>query len=283
MTVGMAFDYFAKQNVDIAVVEVGLGGRLDSTNVITPEISVITNIGFDHTQFLGNTYAAIAKEKAGIIKPAIPVVIGETHPETEQVFKDIANKNQSKIYFADQRIENTYLSDLKGNYQIHNIKTVVQTLKLLDGQGFHISDENIKKGFLNIVNNTGFKGRWQVLQECPKLICDTAHNKEGLTYVFEQLRAETFNTLHIVFGVVNDKDLDSIIPLLPKAARYYFCKPDVPRGLDAKVLQSKLALNGLIGYSYQSVNQALDAAKKHADPKDLIYVGGSTFVVAEII
>lgn len=283
MTVGMAFDYFSRQNVDIAVIEVGLGGRLDSTNIITPEVSVITNIGFDHVQFLGDTYEAIAKEKAGIIKPNVPVVIGETQKETNDVFIAIAEKNNAQIYFADQLIKTTYQSDLKGNYQKHNLKTVVQTLKVLNGRTVHISEANVKSGLLNVVKNTGLKGRWQVLQEQPKIICDTAHNKEGLHYVMHQIKAETFKTLHMVFGVVNDKDLNAIIPLLPKHAIYYFCKPDVPRGLDVNVLKSHFSENGYRGTAYSSVKNALDAAKNKAVNDDLIYIGGSTFVVAEIV
>jgi len=283
MTVGMAFDYFAKQKVDIAVIEVGLGGRLDSTNIITPEVSVITNIGFDHIQFLGNTYEAIAKEKAGIIKPKIPVVIGETQLETKPVFINSAEINASEIYFADELITTSYPSDLKGSYQKHNIKTVVQTLKVLHGKTFKISEAHLKSGLQNVVKNTGLKGRWQILNEQPKIICDTAHNKEGLQYVMAQLRAENYKQLHIVFGVVNDKDVDSILPLLPKEASYYFCKPNVPRGLDADILKSNFMSKGFHGQTYDSVSEALKAAKKHATTKDVIYVGGSTFVVAEIV
>jgi len=283
MTVGMAFDYFAKEKVDIAVIEVGLGGRLDSTNIITPEISVITNIGFDHTQFLGTTYEAIAKEKAGIIKPNIPVVIGETQNETQQVFIKIAKTNNSEIYFADQLINTAYKSDLKGSYQNHNLKTAVQTLKILNKKAFQISKSDLKNGLRNVVANTELKGRWQILQNNPKVICDTAHNKEGLRYIVEQLKAETYENLHIVFGVVNDKDLNSISPVLPKKATYYFCKPNVPRGLNAEILQSYFIANGFKGETYDTVLQALTHAKAQATKTDLIYVGGSTFVVAEII
>jgi dihydrofolate synthase/folylpolyglutamate synthase len=283
MTVGMAFDYFAKQKVDIAVIEVGLGGRLDSTNIITPELSVITNIGFDHMQMLGDTLEKIAFEKAGIIKENIPVVIGETHSETESVFKQKAKSTNSEIYFADQSIEAVLESDLKGYYQIHNIKTVMQSVKVLLESGFKISNTELRKGLLNVADNTGLKGRWQVLGTEPNIICDTAHNKEGLTYVMEQLESETFNQLHIVFGVVNDKDLNSILPLLPKSAIYYFCKPNVQRGLDANELCSIFNKKQFKGRSYKSVNDALNSAKLNAKKEDLIYVGGSTFVVAEII
>ena len=283
MTVGMAFDYFAKQKVNIAIIEVGLGGRLDSTNVITPEVSVITNIGIDHTQFLGNTLELIAKEKAGIIKPNIPVVIGETQKETEPIFLDLANRNNSEILFADKVINQDYKCDLKGSYQIKNIKTAVQTIHSLNKSGFKISSDNIKKGFLNVIKNTGLLGRWQTLQEEPKVICDTAHNKEGLIYIMNQLKGESYENLHVVLGFVNDKDLNTIIDLFPKNATYYFCKPAINRGLDADVLRNVFTKNGYSGNSYKSVNEALNTAKKRANSSDLIYVGGSTFVVAEIV
>ena len=283
MTSGMAFDYFSKQKVDIAIIEVGLGGRLDSTNIITPEISVITNIGFDHTQFLGNTLEAIAFEKAGIIKPQVPVVIGETQKETKEVFLNVANKNHSDIYFADTLINEILPSDLRGLYQQKNIKTVLQTIKVLKPSSYKISDEQIKSGLLHVVKNTGLQGRWQILQEQPKVICDTAHNREGLNYIVKQLEEEVYSHLHIVFGVVNDKDLSSILDIMPKKATYYFCKPDVPRGMEVHILQKKFLSAGFKGASYVSVNEALKNARNLASDSDLIYVGGSTFVVAEII
>jgi dihydrofolate synthase/folylpolyglutamate synthase len=283
MTVGMAFDYFSRKKVDIAIIEVGMGGRLDSTNIITPEVSVITNIGLDHTQFLGTTLEAIAVEKGGIIKPNIPVVIGETQIETQSVFKSLAKKNHSEIYFADHNIDKVFESDLKGFYQQRNIKTVLQTIKVVNSKSFKISDKNLKQGLLNVVKNTGLKGRWQILQNSPKIICDTAHNKEGLKHVMNQLLNENFNQLHIVFGVVNDKDVDSILPLLPKEAIYYFCRPNLPRGLDATKLHDVFVSNGFKGNVYQSVEEALNSAKQYAVTDDLIYIGGSTFVVAEII
>ena len=283
MTVGMAFDYFAKQKVDIAIIEVGLGGRLDSTNIITPELSVITNIGLDHTQFLGDTLQKIAGEKAGIIKNNIPVVIGETHTETKNIFEAKANETNSKIYFADKTIKDTLESELKGAYQIHNIKTVLQSVNILKELGFKISHHELKTGLLNVVRNTGLQGRWQILGNQPKIICDTAHNAVGLTYVMDQLQRESYGQLHIVFGVVNDKDLDSIIPLLPVDAIYYLCKPNVQRGLDAEVLKNIFEKNHLFGKHYNSVIKALTSAKSKANKEDLIYVGGSTFVVAEII
>src|SRR5690606_12154497 len=283
MTVGMAFDYFSKENVDIAIVEVGLGGRLDSTNIITPEVSVITNIGFDHMQFLGNTLKEIAFEKAGIIKPNIPVVIGETQDETRDVFLEVAKKNKSAIRFADKEINYLFESDLKGNYQEKNIKTVVQTITELNKKGFNITEGNIKSGLLHVVANTGLMGRWQILQQAPKVVCDTAHNKEGLSYVVKQLKEETYNRLHIVFGVVNDKDVSGILPLLPKDAIYYFCKPDLPRGLDAQELKLLFEAHGFVGMAYDSVNQAYKKALESAAINDFIYIGGSTFVVAEIV
>jgi len=283
MTVGMAFDYFAKQKVDIAIIEVGLGGRLDSTNIIPPELSIITNIGLDHTQFLGNTLQKIAGEKAGIIKKNIPVVIGETHPETEIIFKSKAQETNAEIYFADQTISKILESDLKGSYQIHNIKTVMQSVNILKELDFKISDTDLKVGLLNVVTNTGLQGRWQILGNKPRIVCDTAHNKEGLIYVMEQLQNESFKKLHMVFGVVNDKDLEPIVSLFPKDAIYYFCKPNVQRGLDAKLLKTAFEKHQLFGKSYHSVNEALTCAKSNADKADLIYVGGSAFVVAEII
>ena len=283
MTVGMAFDYFSKQKVDIAVIEVGMGGRLDSTNVITPEVSVITNIGLDHVQFLGNTLEAIASEKAGIIKPNIPVVIGETQNETTAVFKNSAKKNKAKIVFADQQRTNLYQSDLTGSYQSKNIVTVINAIKELQKKGFIIKENHIKIGLLNVVKNTGLMGRWQIMQTNPKVVCDTGHNKDGLKYVMKQLSTEVFNRLHIVFGVVNDKDVTSIIDLLPKKATYYFCKPNLPRGLDAQELKKTLNAFGLKGEAYNSVNEAYKRALHEASSNDFIFIGGSTFVVAEII
>ena len=283
MTVGMAFDYFARQKVDIAVIEVGLGGRLDSTNIIKPEISVITNIGLDHTQFLGDTLELIAFEKAGIIKEKVPVVIGETQKETKPVFKKIAKEKDASICFADDSEYKTYESDLKGAYQKHNIKTVLKTISELKKKGFTISEANIVSGLINVIKNTGLQGRWQVLQLMPKIIADTAHNREGLTYTMAQIKSEAFKNLHIVLGVVNDKNLDTIIGLLPKDAHYYYCKPNVQRGLEANILKDYFTSKNYNGQAYNSVAEAFGAAKKSASVNDLIYVGGSTFVVAEII
>ncbi|WP_109098001.1 folylpolyglutamate synthase/dihydrofolate synthase family protein [Aquimarina sp. AU58] len=283
MTVGMAFQYFAESKVDIAVVEVGLGGRLDSTNIITPEISVITNIGLDHTRFLGNTLAAIASEKAGIIKEGVPVVIGRNVEETSKVFIEAANASQSPLYFAEDCNGTIYSSDLKGSYQKENIKTVLQTVGLIKLNEWSISENDIMKGLQNVVKNTHLLGRWQILQENPKVICDTAHNEDGLKVVMKQLIEEEYDHLHIVLGVVDDKDLDTILPLFPVQARYYFCRPDIIRGLDEKKLKKEALKFNLTGEGYNSVAEAYEAALQKATDKDVVYVGGSTFVVAEII
>lgn len=280
MTVGLAFDYFASEKVDIAIIEVGLGGRLDSTNSITPEVAVITNIGLDHTQFLGETLPEIAFEKAGIIKKNIPVVIGEEQAAVKSVFIAKAAKESAPIYFASDASE-SYLSDLLGDYQIQNLKTAVAAIKIL--KGYQVSKENIKNGLLNVVKNTNLKGRWQVLQEHPKVICDTAHNKEGLAIVLNQLKKQPFKKLHIVLGVVADKKLETILPLFPSNAHYYFCKPAISRGLSEAVLETKAKKFNLVGEKYSSVKLALKSALLNANQQDIIYVGGSTFVVAEII
>ena len=284
MTVGLAFDYFKNEKIDIAIIEVGMGGRLDSTNIITPLLSVITNIGKDHTQFLGTTFEAIATEKAGIIKQHIPVIIGEYTSETKPVFLAKANETKSEIYFASDLISENFPSDLIGVYQISNKKTALQTLRILNLQKeFQVSEAAIKTGFLNVVKNTGLQGRWQQLNSAPKVICDTAHNKHGLEIVLNQLKNEQFETLHFVFGVVNDKDLDEILPLFPKNANYYFCKPNIPRGLDASILAKKALEFGLHGKVYNSVSEAYKNALENATTTDFIYIGGSTFVVGEIL
>ncbi len=282
MTVGLAFDYFAKEQVDVAVIEVGMGGRLDSTNVITPLVSVITNIGFDHTQFLGDTLPKIAAEKAGIIKSNIPVVIGEYSEETKLVFTAKAKLENAPIYFAQDNPEVTFDCALLGDYQVHNKKTVLQAIELLQSQ-FDIDEKHIKLGLKNVIQNTGLLGRWQILKQKPFAVCDTAHNSHGLKIVLNQIQKHFFKTLHIVLGVVNDKDLDSILPLFPKNANYYFCKPNVPRGLDAEFLKQKASDFGLFGKVFNSVSDAYEDARKTATKSDFIYIGGSTFVVAEIV
>lgn len=284
MTVGLAFEYFKKEKTDINIIEVGMGGRLDSTNIIKPLVSVITNIGFDHAQFLGDTIEAIASEKAGIIKKDTPIVIGEYTSETKNVFLNKAKENNSEIFFASELIEDTYPSALLGNYQIHNKKTVIQTIKVLQSQKkFKITELNIKNGLQKVIKNTGLQGRWQQIKENPKVICDTAHNSHGLKIVLNQIQNEKFKQLHIVLGVVNDKDLNEILPLFPKNAKYYFCKPNIPRGLNAEILQKKAAKFELRGKVYNSVSNAYQQALKLSTEKDFIYIGGSTFVVAEVL
>ena len=280
MTVGLAFDYFASQKVDVAIIEVGLGGRLDSTNIITPEVSVITNIGYDHMQFLGDTLPEIAFEKAGIIKNNTPAVIGEKQEEVLSVFMNKAAELNANISFAsDEKYD--FETDLLGIYQIKNGNTAIHAIHAL--KKFKISDRAIKNGLKNVVKNTNFKGRWQILQENPTVICDTAHNKEGLTYVINQLVNQKYEKLHVVLGVVNDKKLDDVLSFFPQNANYYFCKPNIPRGLDEKELELQANQFNLYGTTYDSVNEAYAAALLKAKNKDLIFVGGSTFVVAEVI
>jgi dihydrofolate synthase/folylpolyglutamate synthase len=284
MSVGLAFDYFVHKKVDIAVIEVGMGGRLDATNIITPLLSVITNIGLDHTAFLGNTVKEIAGEKAGIIKTKTPVIIGQYTTETKIVFTEKARRENAPIYFATDNTETPPACGLLGNYQKHNTKTALTAIRVLQAEtNFSISESAIRDGFLNVVANTGLQGRWQQLGSNPKIIADTAHNNDGLLEVMNQLREEKFTQLHLVIGVVNDKDLDGILPLFPKNAQYYFCKPNLPRGLDAKILATKATAFGLTGEVYNSVSAAYAAARAHAVPTDFIYIGGSTFVVAEIL
>ena len=280
MTVGLAFDYFASQKVDIAIVEVGLGGRLDSTNIISPEVSVITNIGYDHTQFLGDTLPEIAFEKAGIIKKNTPIVIGEKQKEVADVFFKKALEMNATISFASDKKYDVE-TDLLGDYQKKNGTTAIHAIKAL--KGFTVSDNQLHKGLLNVVKNTNLKGRWQILQVAPRVICDTAHNKEGLYYVMHQLASLPAKKLHIVLGVVTDKKLEEILPLFPEDASYYFCKPNIPRGLDEQVLQSKANHFGLLGSTYNSVNEAYLAAISNAEKEDVVFVGGSTFVVGEVV
>lgn len=284
MTVGLAFDYFVKEKVDYAIIEVGMGGRLDSTNIITPLVSVITNIGLDHTQFLGNTLELIAGEKAGIIKNNIPVIIGEYTPETKPIFEAIAKDKNAPIYFASETIVHNPPSALLGDYQRSNIKTVLQTIETLKAHyQIPITEENSLNGLLNVIQNTGLQGRWQKLYEHPLIICDTAHNKHGLEIVMNQIQKQTFHTLHMVIGFVNDKNLDEILPLFPKNAHYYFARPNIPRGLEAEKTEAIAKQFGLTGTKFNSVSEAYEAAKINTNPEDMIYIGGSTFVVAEIL
>ena len=282
MTVGLAFEYFAEQQVDVALIEVGLGGRLDSTNVINPLVSVITNIGWDHMNMLGNTLAEIAGEKAGIIKPHTPAVIGEYTAETKAVFSEKANTVSAPIWFASDINLPDLPSDLLGDYQWHNKKTALTALNCLKIH-FTISEKHITEGFLNSTKNTHFAGRWHILNQKPLTVADTAHNKDGLQIVMKQVAKQHFKKLHFVFGVVNDKDLDSILPLLPKDALFYIAKPNVPRGLEVEKLAEILNKNNFLFKSFSSIPEAYSEAQAQADFDDMIYIGGSTFVVAEVL
>jgi len=283
MTVGMAFEYFSKKKVDIAIIEVGLGGRLDSTNIITPEVSVITNIGLDHTHILGDTLDKIAFEKGGIIKTNIPCIIGTTTAETKPVFQKIAKEKNSTLFFAEKNESCPYPTDLLGTYQKENSTTALAAINILQQQGWNISKESLKNGFKKVVSNTGLQGRWQQLNSTPLTICDTAHNKEGLQYVIPQILKQDYKELHIILGFVSDKDLGQVLPLFPKKAIYYFTKPNNPRALSEITLKEKAIPFNLKGNTYASVNEALLSAKKEACIDDMIYIGGSTFVVAEIL
>jgi len=282
MTVGMAFSYFENEKVDIAVIEVGLGGRFDSTNIITPEVSLITNISKDHTDILGDTLPKIAFEKAGIIKRNVPVVISEYQEETAPVFTAKAKEMKAPIIFANH-IETSLTTDLQGAYQEKNIKGVIAVTELLIHQGWDITPENIAQGLLHVVHNTNLKGRWQTLGSYPTIVCDTGHNVGGLTYVMEQLKKQTYTHLHIVVGFVKEKDVNSVLELFPKEATYYFCSPAIARGLNVDTLKEIATAKGLQGERYSSVAEALNAAKAQALPTDFIFVGGSTFVVAEVL
>lgn len=306
MATGMAFDFFAKEKVDIAIIEVGLGGRLDSTNVIQPEVSVITNISLDHVNLLGNTLAEIAVEKAGIIKPDTPVVIGETQAETKNVFIQKAESCEAPIYFADQifdcekiHIESLdyqkydiwknselYLEavefPLLGYYQKKNLATAICVIDLLR-EKFHMEQKDIIHGLEFVVKNTNLMGRWQILNRKPVVIADTGHNVGGIKEITMQLSDMSFRKLHFVLGCVNDKDIDGILNILPRYADYYFCKADIPRGLDANILAEKAAKAGLHGNVYESVQQAYNSAMNNALFEDVVFIGGSNFTVAEVI
>ncbi|UZO82375.1 bifunctional folylpolyglutamate synthase/dihydrofolate synthase [Aquimarina sp. ERC-38] len=283
LTVGMAFDYFATSKVHIAIIETGLGGRLDSTNIIIPELSIITNIGFDHTQILGDTLEAIAGEKAGIIKPGVPVVIGRKTPETNPVFLCKAKENHSPIYFTETSKNNLYQTDLLGSYQRENLQTVNKAVEVLKEKGWNLPEQSISKGLSEVIKNTGLLGRWQILQKQPKVICDTGHNIDGITAIVNQLEKETFQELHIVFGVVKDKDLAQMLPLLPRKAIYYFVQPNLERALEATILQKKASECGLQGFSFKTVQEGYQYALQKAKKEDVLFIGGSTFVVAEVV
>ncbi|MEN8116167.1 MAG: folylpolyglutamate synthase/dihydrofolate synthase family protein [Bacteroidota bacterium] len=307
LTVAMAFDYFAQQEIDVAVVEVGLGGRLDSTNIVTPEISVITNIGLDHTNLLGDTMEKIAAEKAGIIKKGVPVVIGATQKETKEVFIETARNKNADIFFADHEYKVNYAMlgldgrqalnvekdgkvlfpelklDLLGVYQQKNIPAVLKSVELLKQKRFNISDKSLFNGLANVADITGLLGRWQVIGNNPLVVCDIGHNEDGIKAVVQQIENTAFKNLHIVFGTVGDKNPDKVLNLLPKNAWYYFAKANIPRAMDAEKLAERAVGFGLLGKSYDSVDEALENAKANAGKNDFIFVGGSTFVVAEIL
>jgi dihydrofolate synthase/folylpolyglutamate synthase len=283
-TVGLAFQYFKEQEVDIAIIEVGMGGRLDSTNVISPILSIITNIGLDHTQFLGDTKTKIAGEKAGIIKPNTPIIIGRADEQSKPVFDQKALEKQAPISYAEQVNQlNFYDCDLLGNYQLENQKTVLAALPYLEKRGMEISEKSLSNGFKNIVKNTGLLGRWQITQNNPTVVCDTAHNEDGLLAVLKQLKDLPKNNLHIVLGMVNDKAVEDILKLFPQKAQYYFCKPNIPRGLDVGELYHHAVSVGLIGDVFPSVKEAYTQALSNSKSDDVIYVGGSTFVVADFL
>lgn len=305
ITVAMAFDYFAKKEVDWAVVEVGMGGRLDSTNILMPELCVITNISYDHMQFLGETLPEIAGEKAGIIKPGVPVVISETQEETQEVFHKKAAEESAPIIFADQQYEARlvqsgfevshydiyrkgalHLEQLElnayGEYQRKNLQAVLQAIESLHPKQL-VSETQLRAGLRELRASTRFIGRWQVLGKTPLILCDSAHNEAGISMAMQELDRLSYEKLHIVYGMVSDKDPEKVLRLLPREATYYFARPDIPRGLEAAKLAEvalRLSLKGLV---YPSVNEALEAARNEAGAEDLIYVGGSIFVVAEVV
>ena len=304
--VALCFDYFASKKVDVAIIETGLGGRLDSTNVIFPELSVITNIGWDHTNLLGDTLAKIAYEKAGIIKPKIQVIVGEYLDETKTIFIQKAKEEKAPISFTQDEFETlNFISknqftrcdifknseliyenielDLGGNYQQKNILTTIHSVEHLKKIGYPISESNIKNGFKNVKRNTGLMGRWQILHQHPLTVCDTGHNVNGIEYVVEQINQNSFKKLHMVIGMVNDKDISKVLSILPKNASYYFCNANIPRSLPVKELQNQAMKFDLVGEIFTSVQNAFDAAKNNASPDDMIFIGGSTFVVAEIL
>lgn len=306
VTVAMAFSYFEQEQVDVAVIEVGLGGRLDSTNIIHPDLAVITNISLDHVNILGNTLAEIAYEKAGIIKPNTPIIIGERHPETDPVFIKKAKEQKADLVFAEDRLsignhskKSSYIElainqtnglllkklqlDLTGTYQLKNIVTVLQTVQTLKKIGYQLNDEAICRALKNVKKLTGLQGRWQTLAKNPLIICDTGHNKAGITEVMLNIEQVPHKQLHLVIGMVKDKDISAVLALLPKNAIYYFCQPQLERALPAEELARQAATYQLNGSVFTSVKLALTAAKNKANKEDLIFIGGSTFVVAEVI
>lgn len=286
LTTAMAFRYFADVEIDVAVIEVGLGGRLDCTNIIHPDLCIITNISLDHTQFLGNTLPQIAREKAGIIKSDIPVVIGETTPETKAVFQKRAGEVNAPIYFAEENGREDYPGieyELKGLYQKKNSRTILTALPLLKEAGYRLDEQSVRRGFAHVTELTGLMGRWQKLQDYPTLICDTGHNVGGITYIVEQLKQQAFHNLHIIIGMVNDKDIQGVLALLPEDAIYYFTQASVKRALPANDLQKLAESAGLKGNCYPDVPSAVRAAQEKSLPEDFIFVGGSSFIVADLL
>ena len=298
----LAFSYFADEELDIAVIETGLGGRLDSTNIISPILSIITNISLEHTYLLGDTYQAIATEKAGIIKENIPVVIGEWDDRYANVFIEKAKENNSKIEFAEKSIllkgykyldEGKLVLDfdkyeqltfaLGGIYQLKNAATILQSVEFLKEEGIKIAEENIREGFAQVTKLTGLRGRWEILRTSPKVICDTGHNVGGITYTAKQISEQSKNTLHIVFGMVNDKDINGVISLLPKNAKYYFTQPSGQRAMNVEEFEAIASSHNLKGEIFKTVPEAYNKALECAAPSDTIYVGGSTFVVADLL
>ncbi len=282
LTTAMAFEYFAREKADIAVIEVGLGGRLDSTNIISPEVCAITGISMDHTDLLGDTLEKIAMEKAGIIKAGIPVVIGEENNEIKNLLIETSKERKADFLDATQ-IKETFPSDLTGLYQEQNKKTALGIIRILQQKGFKISTENIQEGFLHVKDNMNFRGRWDILQkENPMIVCDTAHNEDGFKQLSKQFKQLHYRRLHIVVGFVQGKDLDKIFPLLPEDAVYYFVKPQIERGLHPDRYEGKIRKYFKNYRKFDAVKEGLTEAKKEALPEDVIFVGGSNFVVAEI-
>lgn len=301
LTTAMAFTFFAQENVDVAVIEVGLGGRLDCTNIIIPDLSIITNISLDHIQFLGNTLEKIAAEKAGIIKEGIPVVIGETTPETITVFQEKANSVGAPIIFAEEEqkivtatpttdgytyettLFGTLHGELGGDYQVKNTNTILNATLQLIAAGYNISVENIQAGFSTVCSSTGLMGRWQKLRQHPAVVCDAGHNIGGVTEIVRQLMRQNYKSLRIVFGMVNDKEIDEVLAIMPKDATYYFTQASIRRALPAEEMQKKAAKYGLQGENYPTVKDALQAAQSDANPEDFIFIGGSCFIVADLL
>lgn len=283
MTVGLAFNYFNQNNVDIAIIEVGMGGRLDSTNIINPILSLITNISIDHTKFLGSNIFDIAKEKAGIIKKNTPVIIGETQPEIKKIFIDIADSKNSDIVFADEFNYNNFYCDLKGNYQSKNIKAVLKSIEILKERSLKINNNHIETGLKNVLKNTGLTGRWQILNKNPMIICDTAHNEAALREVISQIKSLDYLNLHLIIGFTNDKNLNKIAKLFPEDSKYYFVQPNIERAIKSKEVRDIFKSHNRFGDYFESIKETISYVKGISNKNDLIFIGGSTFVVAEAL